>query len=182
MASRQGPAGEELRILRRAEAAGANSAAIFARLAQIELPAGDVGSARRHAEEAVRLAPGFAAAWWVAGEVAEKEGRGPQALERFERALALGLEDPRALVKTGRLLIESGRPDAARVHLRRAILRGRRFALRGGRPAPPRAARASFSLKVRGPGDSFEPIHHNNSRFESVSGSLKDPWPEELGT
>ena len=73
IASRQGPAGEELRILLRGEAAAPTARRSLARLAQIELPAGDIVGARRHVEEAVRLAPDFAAAWWVAGEVAEKE-------------------------------------------------------------------------------------------------------------
>ena len=90
----------------------------------MELAAGETPVAETHALEAVRLLPDFAAAWWVAGEAAEKQGRPALALERFEKALALGLEDPRALVKVGSLLLTAGRIGDAEVYLRRAIVVG----------------------------------------------------------
>ena len=124
LAAKSGGASEELRVLREAEAAKLQSGALYARLAQVELADGDTPAAATHALEAVRLLPDFAAAWWVAGEIAEKQGRPALALERFEKALGLGLEDPRALVKTGRLLLAAGRGADAQVYLRKAIVVG----------------------------------------------------------
>jgi choline-sulfatase len=124
LAAKRGQSGEELRLLREAVAAQVRSGAIYARLAQLELSAGDVPAAATHSLEAVRLLPGFAPAWWVAGEAAEKQGRPAVALERYEKALALGLEDPRALVRTGKLLIAAGRDADAEPYLRRAIVVG----------------------------------------------------------
>ncbi len=124
LAARHGPPGEELRILREGEAAGSNSGALAARLAQIELPAGDVDAAQRHAEAAIGRLPTFAPGWWVAGEVAERQGRTADAIRCFERAIALGLQDPRALVHLGRLLVEAGRSSDARPYLDRAARLG----------------------------------------------------------
>jgi tetratricopeptide (TPR) repeat protein len=117
------PPGDELAILSRAERAGTRSAAIQARMAQLELAAGRIDAARGHADEAVRLLPDFAEAWWTAGEIAEKAGRRSEALERYEKAVALGLDDPAALLLLGDLLVEDGRRDAARPYLERAIAR-----------------------------------------------------------
>ena len=124
LAAKSGGTSEELRLLREAEAEKLHSGALYARLAQVELAAGDTPAAATHALEAMRLLPDFAAAWWVAGEVAEKQDRPALALERFEKALALGLEDPRALVKVGRLLMTAGRTSDAEIYLRRAIVVG----------------------------------------------------------
>ena len=124
LAAKSGGTSEELRLLREAEAEKLHSGALYARLAQVELAAGDTPAAATHALEAMRLLPDFAAAWWVAGEVAEKQDRPALALERFEKALALGLEDPRALVKVGRLLMTAGRASDAEIYLRRAIVVG----------------------------------------------------------
>ncbi len=124
LAAKSGGTSEELRLLREAEAEKLHSGALYARLAQVELAAGDTAAAATHALEAMRLLPDFAAAWWVAGEVAEKQDRPVLALERFEKALALGLEDPRALVKVGSLLMTAGRTGDAEIYLRRAIVVG----------------------------------------------------------
>jgi arylsulfatase A-like enzyme/Flp pilus assembly protein TadD len=124
LAARRGGPGEERRVLNEAVAADVQSAAIYARLAQVELAAGETPAAATHALEAIRLLPEFAQAWWIAGEVAEKQGRPELALERYEKALALGLEDPRALVRVGRRLIDSGRRAEAEVYLRKAIVVG----------------------------------------------------------
>jgi choline-sulfatase len=122
LAAKSGDSAGERRILGEAAAADLHSGALYARLAQVELAAGEVSAASTHALEATRLLPDFAAAWWVAGEVAEKQNRPALALERYERALALGLEDPRALVRVGRLLRAAGRPGDAEPYLRRAIV------------------------------------------------------------
>ncbi len=125
IAARSGQAGEELEILQKGEAVGSHSGVLYARMAQIELPKGDVAAAQRHAADAIKLLPTFAPAWWVSGEVAEKQGNTTAAIERFEKAAALGLDDPRALVRLGDLLIRSGRRDAARTYLERAAALGR---------------------------------------------------------
>ena len=125
LSARTGPPGEELRVLREAEAAGTHSGVLLARMAQIELPAGDVAAAERHAEAAVRLLPTFAAAWWVAGETAERQGRTAEAIQRFEKAAALGLDDPRALLHLGEVLLGAGREAAAKPYLERAAMLGK---------------------------------------------------------
>jgi arylsulfatase A-like enzyme/Flp pilus assembly protein TadD len=124
LAARTGGVAEERRLLNEAAAANVQSAALYARLAQVELAAGETPAAATHALEALRLLPEFAQAWWIAGEAAEKQGRPQIALERFEKAVALGLEDPRALVRVGRLLLDAGRKSEAEVHLRRAVVLG----------------------------------------------------------
>jgi arylsulfatase A-like enzyme/Flp pilus assembly protein TadD len=124
LTARSGNAAEERRILREAAAANLQSGALYARLAQAELAAGEIPEAATHALEAVRLLPEFAAAWWVSGEIAETQGRAAVALERYEKALALGLQDPRALVRVGRLLRAAGRTAEADVYLRKAIVVG----------------------------------------------------------
>ena len=113
--------GGERRVLDRAEAAGTRSAAVLARLARLELADGDVSAAERHSAEALRLWPELADAWWVAGEIDERAGKRSAALERYEKAIALGLGDPRALLRVGGLLVEDGRLEAARPYLERAI-------------------------------------------------------------
>ncbi len=129
LAARTGPPGEEQRVLRESEAAGTHSGALLARLAQIELSGGDPAGAERHAREAARLLPTFAAAWWVAGEAAERQGRTGEAIQRFEKAAALGLEDPRAFLHLGKLLLTAGRSATARPYLEKAAELG------GGTPS-----------------------------------------------
>ncbi len=125
IAAREAP-GDERAILLEAEAAGTRSGAILARLAQLELSSGDLDDARRHADQSLALLPGLAATWWVAGEVAEKQGRAPAALESYEKAVALGLSDPRAWLRLGKLQRAAGRSaDARRSFQRAADLGGR---------------------------------------------------------
>jgi tetratricopeptide (TPR) repeat protein len=118
--ARTGTAAER-RTLERADAAGTRSAAVLARLARLELDAGAIEVARGHADEARRVWPEQPDAWWVSGEIEERAGRRAAALERYEKAVALGLADPRALVRVGGLLIEAGRPADARPYLDRAV-------------------------------------------------------------
>jgi len=118
---RRGDAAGERAALSEGTASGTNSGILWTRLAQVQLADGRLQDAERSALEASRLLPSFAPAWWVAGEVAEKQGNSAVALERFEKAASLGLDDPRALVKAGRLLIQAGRPQAARPLLERAV-------------------------------------------------------------
>ncbi len=165
LAARSGPAGEELRILREGEAAGTHSGALYARLAQVELPSGDVRAAQLHADAAVRLLPTFAPGWWVAGEVAERQGRTDDAIRCFEKAAALGLEDPRALLHLG-AAAHRRRPHARREALpraRRPARPGR--AVGGGSPPAPsqqpvRSKRASSAYCLPPPTASDSPSDH----------------------
>ena len=70
------------------------------------------------------MLPAFAPAWWVAGEVAERQGRTADAIRSFETATSLGLDDPRALVHLARLLIDTGHAPAAKPYLERAARLG----------------------------------------------------------
>jgi arylsulfatase A-like enzyme/Flp pilus assembly protein TadD len=103
IALRAGRAADELEILRRADAAGTESGAVLSRLAQLEIASGDLDAAEAHARQATRLVPEFGPAWWLWGEVAEKRNQTRDAVARFEKAVALGVADPRALAKLERL-------------------------------------------------------------------------------
>src|SRR6266542_1828305 len=105
LAKREGHREEERRLLKRAVDAGTSSAAILARLAQIEIAAGEMTVAESHGEEATSLLPEFAAGWWTWGEVAEKSGRRRDAIARYEKAVSLGFRDARAFLQLGRLLL-----------------------------------------------------------------------------
>jgi choline-sulfatase len=120
IAHRQGDGVAERRILDRALAAGTRSALVLVRLGQIEVAAGQLPAAERHLEDATRLVPALASAWWVWGEVAEAEGRRELAADRFARALAHGADDPAALRHLGNLLLQLGREREARAYLDRA--------------------------------------------------------------
>jgi len=79
-----------------------------------------VADASRHASRATRLLPTFAEAWWVAGEAAEARHATADALTAYEEALDLGLSDPRALLRVGKLQRAAGREEDARRSFRRA--------------------------------------------------------------
>jgi tetratricopeptide (TPR) repeat protein len=125
VARRAGGEEEERKVLLKAAAGGVESAALSARLAQVDLAAGRLESAERSAGEATRLLPEYSAAWWLLGEVAERRGRAKEAIERYERAVTLGLDRPEALLHLGRLLLAQGDGARARRHLVRAAERGR---------------------------------------------------------
>jgi len=126
IAHREGDGVAERRVLDRALAAGTRSALILVRLGQIEVAAGQLPAAERHLEDATRLVPALASAWWVWGEVAEAEGRRELAADRFARALAHGADDPAALRHLGTLLQELGRDREGRAYLDRADALGTR--------------------------------------------------------
>ena len=102
-AGRTGEPGAELRVMRRAVAAGTDSAIVWSRLAELELAAGDMDAAARGAEEATRLVPELPQAWLVRGTVAEKAGRAADAVRLYERAMSLGLADPQLRERVERL-------------------------------------------------------------------------------
>jgi tetratricopeptide (TPR) repeat protein len=132
IAHRNGNAPEERDILGRALAAGTRSALILTRLGQMELGTKELASAERHLEEATRLVPELASAWWVWGEVAEADGRREVAAARLTRAIAGAADDPAALLHLARLLQELGRDAEARVYLDRATAFERKHRLPGG--------------------------------------------------
>jgi len=133
VALRSGRAEEELALMRRAVAAGVESALVLSRLAQIEAGRGELAAAEEHAGEAVRLLPTFAPGWWVWGEAAEKRGRPAEAAPRLARAVAEGLSTAPALLHLGRLLQGLGRTAEARVYLEQAARAGGASALEARR-------------------------------------------------
>jgi arylsulfatase A-like enzyme len=102
-AGRAGGPGAERDVLRRAVAAGADSAIVWSRIAELELLAGNTTVAARGAEEATRLVPELAQAWLVRAKVAEKGGRVREAVAFYEKAIALGLTDPQLAQHVDRL-------------------------------------------------------------------------------
>jgi len=123
LAGRDGGAKAELEVLRTGDLAGTRSAAILTRMAEIELSSGDLAGAEGHAALAVRLMPEVPAAWRVAGEVAEKQGHGDLAIQRFEKSVRLDADAP-TLVRLGALLVGRGRASEARPYLERAVALG----------------------------------------------------------
>ena len=102
-AGRGGDRSAEVAVMRRAVAAGTDSAIVWARLAELELAAGDGAAAARAAEEATRLVPELAQGWLVRGTVAETAGRLGDAVRLYERAMSLGLADPDLVARVQRL-------------------------------------------------------------------------------
>jgi arylsulfatase A-like enzyme/Tfp pilus assembly protein PilF len=102
-AGREGKPDAEGAVLKRAVAAGTDSALVWSRLAQLELLAGDSAAAARAADEATRLVPELAQAWLVRGRVAEKRGRAREAVGYYQKAIALGLTDPQLAQHVDRL-------------------------------------------------------------------------------
>ena len=100
--------GAERAVLRRAVAAGTDSAIVWSRLAELELTAGDTLAAARAAEEAARLVPELPHVWLVRGKVAEKAGRAAEAVAFYEKAIALGLSDPQIAQHVDRLRRQAG--------------------------------------------------------------------------
>jgi arylsulfatase A-like enzyme/Flp pilus assembly protein TadD len=107
-AGRAGERGGEVAVMRRAVAAGTDSAIVWSRLAELELAVGDTAAAARAAEEATRLVPELAQGWLVRGSVAEKAGRLSDAVRLYERAMSLGFADPQLRAHVERLRIRAG--------------------------------------------------------------------------
>jgi choline-sulfatase len=124
VALRLGRPQEELALMRRALAAGVESALVLSRLAQIEAGRGELAGAEEHAREATRLLPEFALGWWVWGESAERRGQPDEAAKRYTRAVEQGLSTAPALLHLGQLLQRSGRTAEARAYLVRAARAG----------------------------------------------------------
>jgi tetratricopeptide (TPR) repeat protein len=90
--------------------------------AQKDLGKHDAGSAEKHLEESVKLAPQFASAWNNLGTIAYQTARYPRAEQCFREALA---QDPAAyepLVNLGGVLLNLNKLDEALVRNQRAVL------------------------------------------------------------
>lgn len=111
---------QERAVLARAADAGTESTPVLTRLAQLELAAGDLSGAERHLRDAVALTPDFSAAWVLWGAVAERDGRNPAALQRYQRATRLAPRDAVALLHLGRLRLRLGE-SAGRADLEGAV-------------------------------------------------------------
>ena len=85
--------------------------------------------------------PEFGAGWWVWGDVAQRANRRGEAVQRYEKAVSLGIGDARALLELGKLLLAEGRVDSGREFLTRAAARG------GDSPAAAEARRLLSTLK-----------------------------------
>ncbi len=112
MAARSGAPEEERRLLARAVEAGTDSAVLLTRLGQLAAAGGDLGEADRHLAEAVRLEPGWAHAWLLWGDVAERRGLAGAALERYLAAVDGNPTNAVAALRAARLLAAAG--DLAR--------------------------------------------------------------------
>lgn len=111
---------KERRILARAVDAGTESSAVFTRLAQLDEAAGDMQSADQNLRRATELAPAWGVAWLVWGDLAERQSRTADALERYRRAYEAEPANATALLRAGRLLVKERRVDEGRSLLERA--------------------------------------------------------------
>lgn len=87
--ARSGRHDEEYTALTAAVAAEAESAAVFARLAEVELGRGLVSAADAHAQRATELLPEWAAPWLVWSRVAARQGKADLAAQRERHARRL---------------------------------------------------------------------------------------------
>ncbi len=122
-AMRRGQGEAEREILLQAVAAGTRSAAVHARLAQLDAAAGRFGAAREHLERAAEMLPGWVTLWMLRGDLEERQDRDGDALAMYLRAIEADPEDPAPLLRATRLLAESGRSQEAAALLRRAAAR-----------------------------------------------------------
>jgi tetratricopeptide (TPR) repeat protein len=68
---------------------GGDSATLRLALAARYLDAGEAGAAVKHAEAAVRLDPEYSAAWKALGSALAAAGRVPEAVQSYERGIAV---------------------------------------------------------------------------------------------
>jgi tetratricopeptide (TPR) repeat protein len=87
LAMKQGA--DERKILVAAVDAGTDSAVVLTRLAQLDQARGDLEAADRSLRRSLELAPGWALSWLVWGDLAERQRRPSDALDRYRRAAAI---------------------------------------------------------------------------------------------
>jgi len=152
------------------DAAVVAAAAATARLAELELIAGDPRSARRAAERAVELAPELSRTHTVLGFLHLDERDGAAASASFRRARERDESDPLPRLGLGLLDIGEGRIGAALLHLEAAVALdpesslaraylGRAYALDG------RHAQALDQLRLAEAIDASDPLPHLHRAF-----------------
>jgi len=117
--------------------------------AQKDLGRHDAGSAEKHLEESVKIAPQFASAWNNLGTIAYQTARYPRAEQCFREALA---QDPTAfepLVNLGGVLLNLNKLDEALVRNQTAVLTRPNEALANSQLGMTYFAAGEFDLAVK---------------------------------
>jgi tetratricopeptide (TPR) repeat protein len=82
-------------------------------LARAAVSQGDLGAARRHADQGLALVPGDPFAWYLSAALARKEKDLPRAREHIAKAVGLAPQDAAILLEAGNIAGVSGEHDAA---------------------------------------------------------------------
>ncbi len=93
------------------------SALFYVNFGGVAVEAGDLDTARRDLETAIRLAPSLAIAWVNLGVVRRRAGDLPGAVEAYGRALALDPGNPSALTNLAYVYGLQGKQEEARLAL-----------------------------------------------------------------
>lgn len=115
--ARAGRGREALAVLERARKAHPANTQVLVNIGTVYLVGGATSDARRAFEAALDLDPGVARAHNSLGVIAAREGRMPEAIERWKRAAALNPEDYQTLYNLGHELWKAGERAAARPYL-----------------------------------------------------------------
>lgn len=86
--------------------------------ADLHLKRGDIAGARKRLDEATRVQEQSYHVQFLAGRIYEREGRLPDALGAYERAVSLNGATPQARARLAALAARLGRYDLAERHLR----------------------------------------------------------------
>jgi arylsulfatase A-like enzyme/Flp pilus assembly protein TadD len=108
---------EALDVLARARRAHPTNTQVLVNIGTVCLMNGDQVHARQAFEAALDVDPDVARAYNSLGVIAAREGRMPEAVERWKRSVALNPEDYQTLFNLGSHLWQSGRRDEARPYL-----------------------------------------------------------------
>jgi len=104
---------EAITQLQQSVSLAGEDATAWIRLAEMQLLAGEVHSARQSAEQALDVNPKLPAGWAIHGRVMRALGRTPQALADYHRALGYAPNDRQILREVALLHYESNRPQRA---------------------------------------------------------------------
>jgi len=108
---------EALEVLARARRAHPTNTQVLVNIGTVYLMGDDLVHARQGFEAALDIDPGVARAQNSLGVIAAREGRMPEAVERWKRAVALNPEDYQTLFNLGSELWRAGRREEARPYL-----------------------------------------------------------------
>jgi len=104
-------------VLERARRSHPANTQVLVNIGTVHLLGGDSGRARQAFEAALDVDPDLARAHNSLGVIAAREGRMPEAVERWRRAVALNPLDYQTLYNLGSYLWQSGRHAEARRYL-----------------------------------------------------------------